>query len=429
MSMPAPIQSRAVWSWALYDWANSAFATTVMAGFFPTFLKEYWSAGDPAAESTWHLGAGNAVAGLIIALLAPVLGAIADQGGVKRRFLLLFTVLGIAMTGALYFVERGDWPLAVALYVAASVGFGGSNVFYDALIVDVSGARHMDRVSALGYGLGYLGGGVLFAVNVAMTLKPQWFGLADAAEAVRLSFVSVAIWWAVFAVPVFLFVRERTPRRPPLGVAVRAGLAQLAATVHHLRSLRTVFLFLAAYWFYIDGVNTVIKMAVDYGLSLGFPSSDVIAALLLVQFIGFPAAIAFGRIGERLGTKTGLYIGIAVYTLVTVWAYALETVPQFYAMAVAIALVQGGIQSLSRSFYARIIPADKTAEFFGFYGLLGKFATILGPLLMGWVALVTGSPRLAILAVAVLFVIGAVLLASVDESRARREAAAFGAAR
>ncbi|MCG8433438.1 MAG: MFS transporter, partial [Gammaproteobacteria bacterium] len=265
---------------------------------------------------------------------------------------------------------------------------------------------------------------LLFAVNVVMTLKPEMFGLADAAEAVRLSFIMVAIWWAVFSIPVFLFVREAGEAEArPLTSAVADGFRQLVHTFDQVRALRTVFLFLLAYWFYIDGVNTVIKMAVDYGLSIGFQTSSLITALLLVQFIGFPAAIVFGYLGERIGTKTGIYIAIAVYTFVTIWAYFLSSEMEFFVLAIAIGLVQGGIQSLSRSFYARIIPANKCAEFFGFYGMLGKFATIIGPIMMGWVGLVTGSSRIAIVSIAVLFVIGAVLLVFVDEAKGKEDAA------
>lgn len=409
--------NRSTGSWILYDWANSAFATTVMAGFFPIFLKQYWSAGGDPTETTFQLGVGNAIAGILVAAMAPVLGAIADRGGVRRKFLMLFTVIGVLTTAGLYFVQKGDWQLAILLYVLGTIGFTAGTVFYDSLIVDVAEPARFDVVSGLGYAVGYLGGGVLFAVNVLMTLQPALFGLADAAEAVRISFLTVAIWWTVFSVPLFLFVKERKPANaPPIAGAVREGIRQFVETFAEIRRLRPIFLFLLAYWFYIDGVNTVIKMAVDYGLSLGFDSSSLIVALLLVQFVGFPAAIAFGKLGEKWGTKRGIYLAIAVYTAVTAWAYFLDTEAEFFAMAIAIGLVQGGIQSLSRSYYARLIPADKSAEFFGFYGMIGKFATIVGPLLMGWVAVLTGSPRLAILSVAILFVIGFGLLVKVGGS-------------
>ncbi|HLU61844.1 MAG TPA: MFS transporter [Gammaproteobacteria bacterium] len=407
--------NRASWSWVFYDWANSAFATTVMAGFFPIFLKQYWSAGVDATESTFQLGMANSLAGLIVALLAPVLGAIADRGGRRMKFLLLFTVMGVLSTAGLYFVAQGDWPWAVALFVVGTVGFTAGTVFYDALIVDVARPRDFDFISGLGYAFGYLGGGVLFAINVWMTLQPGMFGLADAAEAVRVSFLTVAIWWSLFAIPVFLFVRETPGSAPGLLEAARQGWRQLIDTFREVRTLKPVFLFLAAYWFYIDGVNTIIKMAVDYGLSLGFQSADLITALLLVQFVGFPAAIAFGWLGERIGTRHGILLALIVYTGVTFWAYHLDNVTEFFLMAAAIGLVQGGVQSLSRSLYAQLIPRERSAEFFGFYGMLGKFAAIVGPMLMAWVGLATGSSRLAILSIAVLFLIGGALLMLVKQ--------------
>jgi len=401
---------RSVIAWALYDWGNSAFATTVMAGFFPIFFKQYWSAGADPGESTLKLGLANSVASIVVALSAPLLGAIADRAGGKKRFLGSFAALGVVMTAGLYFVAKGDWATAVALYVAATIGFSGSIVFYDSLMLSVASDEDSDRVSALGYGLGYLGGGILFALNVAMTLKPALFGLADAGVAVRVSFLLVAVWWAVFTVPLMLRVPE--PRAGGIGVvgAVRTGAQQLAKTFRRIRTMPAVWMFLFAYWLYIDGVDTIVRMAVDYGLSLGFASSSLIVALLITQFVGFPAAIVFGRVGERIGSKRGILIGIAVYIGVTVLGYFMDSVAEFYALAVIIGLVQGGVQALSRALYGRLIPKDEAAEFFGFYNMLGKFAAILGPALMGWVAWLTGSPRLSILSISVLFVAGGAML-------------------
>ncbi|MDX1654462.1 MAG: MFS transporter [Candidatus Competibacteraceae bacterium] len=413
-------------AWAFYDWANSAFATTVMAGFFPIFFKQYWSEGVEATESSFWLGATNSVASLVIVLLAPLLGAIADRGSAKKRFLLFFALMGVVMTGSLYFVAQGHWPLAALIYGLAIIGFSGGNIFYDSLIVVVAGEEKLDAVSALGFGLGYLGGGLLFAVNVLMTLYPNWFGLADATQAVQVSFITVAVWWAVFTLPVLLFVPEvQDPARLKGLAAVRAGYRQLKGTFREIRRLRMVGLFLLAYWLYIDGVDTVVRMAVDYGLSLGFDRNNLITALLIVQFVGFPAAIAFGKLGEKLGAKTGIYIGILAYTGITVWGYFMDQTWEFYALAVAIGLVQGGVQSLSRSFYARIIPPGKSGEFFGFYNMLGKFAAVIGPVLMGGVAWATGSTRLSILSLLVLFIIGALLLTRVDEAEGRRMARAL----
>jgi UMF1 family MFS transporter len=406
----AEFLDRRIVAWALYDWANSAFATTVLAGFFPLFFKLYWSAGSDPTESTFQLGVANSLASLVIVALAPVLGAMADRAGVRKRFLAFFTLMGVVMTGCFWFVEQGHWMEAAALFVLAQIGFSGGMTFYDSLIVGVARDEQLDFVSAYGYALGYLGGGVLFAANVLMYLQPALFGLADGSEAVRVSFLSVAVCWAAFAIPLFLFVPE--PKGDTVGVwpAIRAGFAQLSATFQEIRRLRTVGLFLLAYWFYIDGVDTIIRMAVDYGLALGFESSSLIVALLIVQFIGFPAAVAFGHIGERLGPKRGIYIAIVVYMGVTLWATFLDQVWQFYMMAAIIGLVQGGIQALSRSYYARLIPRDKSAEFFGFYNMLGKFAAVLGPAMMGWVAVTFGNPRLGILSILLLFLIGATLL-------------------
>ncbi len=407
---------RTVLSWAFYDWANSAFATTVLAGFFPLFFKQYWSAGQEATTSTFHLGIANSASSLVILMLAPVLGAIADRGGVRKRLLAVFMILGVLSTAGLYFVSKGLWFEAALLFTLGGIGFSGSIVFYDSLLVDVAEPKDYDRVSALGYGMGYLGGGLLFSVNVLMTLKPAWFGLADASEAVRISFLMVAVWWLLFSLPLFTKVKEHVPAVSVGWLeATRGGFKQLVRTFAEIRKHRVIFMFLLAYWLYIDGVDTIIRMAVDYGMALGFDPKSLIVALLIVQFVGFPAAIGFGWLAGHIGTKNGILLGLFIYMGVTIWGYYLENERQFYLMAITIGLVQGGVQSLSRSFYARLIPPDKSGEFFGFYNMLGKFAAILGPLLVGWTAILSGSSRVSILAVMVLFVSGAWLLWRVQE--------------
>lgn len=419
--MPNLATDRKVISWALYDWANSAFATTVMAGFFPIFFKEYWNVGVEATTSTFRLGLANSIASLIIVAMAPLLGAIGDQGGVKKKFLLFFAAMGVVMTGSLFFVARGAWHIAVLIYIVGIIGFSGGNVFYDSLLISVAPSGKEDMVSALGFGLGYLGGGLLFACNVLMTLKPAWFGLTDAATAVRISFLSVALWWAIFSLPIMIWVKEPPTHRKTSGwKMIGSGLLQLKTTFAEIRKLRVVFLFLIAYWLYIDGVDTIVRMAVDYGMSLGFPADSLIVALLIVQFVGFPAAILFGKLGEKLGTKTSILLGLGVYIGVTVWGRFMDSPGEFYVLAVAIGLVQGGVQSLSRAFYSRIIPANRAAEFFGFYNMLGKFAAVIGPVLMGLVGVLTGNPRHSILAIAVLFLGGGIILYFVDESEGIR---------
>ena len=407
---------RQVVSWALYDWANSAFATTVLAGFFPLLFKKYWSAGSDVTTSTFQLGVANAVASLVVAVLAPVLGAIADRSGARKRYLLLFAGMGIVMTGCLALVAQGQWPYAVAIYVFAVVGFSGANVFYDALLLDAAPHGQIDRVSAFGFALGYLGGGVLFSVNVAMTLWPGSFGLANATAAVKISFLSVAVWWALFSLPLLLYFREVPLSERVAGwAAVKSGFAQIAGTFRALRHMRVVLMFLLAYWLYIDGVHTVIRMAVDYGLAIGLNANDLIVALLLTQFIGFPAAVIFGRLAERIGAKAGILMGLVIYVFACIWAYSMRESWEFYGLAGIIGLVQGGVQALSRGLYARLIPANKSGQFFGFYNMLGKFAAILGPLIMGVVSVSTGNPRLSILAIVILFVAGGGLLIAVNE--------------
>lgn len=420
------LRRRPVVAWAFYDWANSAFATTVMAGFFPVFFKQYWNAGVPATESTFRLGVTSGIASALVALLAPVIGAIADRSSSRIRLLLMVTVLGAASTAGLALVGQGHWVAAVLLYILASLGFWGGIVFNDSLLLHVAEPDEYDLVSGFGYALGYLGGGLLFAVNVLMTLRPALFGLADATEAVRISFVMTGVWWFVFALPCVLIVKERRSGQPAVGVAqaARLGFQELAATLTEIRRYRPVLWFLAAYWLYIDGVNTVIKMAVDYGLSLGFDSSDLVAALLLTQFVAFPAALAFGWLGRRIGPRRGIFLALSVYAGATCYAYFIESARDFYALAVVIGLVQGGVQSLSRSYYGRLVPEGKSSEFFGFYNMMGKFAAILGPLLTGSVAYVTGDSRLGILSILLLFVGGGALL--VVAARSERRASATG---
>ena len=421
---------KAIFSWALYDWANSAFATTVIAGFFPIFFKQFWSAGVDTTVSTARLGIANSIAGIIVAALAPVLGSIADRGSSKKKFLFFFTFMGIVMTSSLYLVSKGDWPFAIMIYILSSVGFSGGNIFYDSLITGVASEKKLDFVSALGFSLGYLGGGILFAVNVWMTLSPGTFGFAHSGEAVKFAFLTVAVWWAVFSIPIALFVHEPAGKESFSGLgAVKAGFKQLRNTFNEVRHLKTVFLFLAAYWLYIDGVDTIIRMAVDYGISIGFESKDLIKALLITQFIGFPSAIAFGYLGEKIGAKRAIFIAIGVYLAVSIWGAFMRDKNEFYILAMIIGLVQGGIQALSRSFYARIIPVNKSAEYFGFYNMLGKFAAVLGPVVMAGVGLMVRSAgyssdiasRASISSISIFFIAGGILLYFVDEKKGREE--------
>jgi len=415
---------RTIFGWAMYDWANSAFTTTVMAGFFPIFFKQFWSSGVDTTISTARLGLANSLAGIVVALIAPILGAIADKGTSKKRFLFFFAYMGVVMTLGLGLVSQGNWPLAILLYVAATIGFTGGNVFYDSLIMCVASRKKLDSVSAIGYSLGYLGGGILFAVNVWMTLRPALFGLANAQEAIKLSFLLVGIWWGIFSIPIFLFVKESKRAQADSGLAaVRSGFRQLKETFGQIRNMKTILLFLGAYWLYIDGVDTIVRMAVDYGISLGFDSNDLIVALLITQFVGFPSALGFGYVGARIGAKRAILFAIAVYLFVSIWGAFIQSIREFYLLAAIIGMVQGGIQALSRSFYARLIPVDKSAEYFGFYNMIGKFAAVLGPGFMGAIGIAarslgcnsTTASRVSISSISLFFLIGGALLLFVDE--------------
>ena len=415
---------RAVWSWAFYDWGNSAYSTTVMAGFFPLFFKEYWADPHNPNQSTFYLGMANSIASIVVASLAPLLGSIADQGSAKKKFLTFFAFLGVIMTGGLWMVSQGNWQMAVLFYVMATIGFASGNVFYDSLLPDLASEERVDVVSSLGFGLGYLGGGLLFLVNVFMYLKPEIFGISDGATAIKLSFLSVAVWWAVFTIPLILFVPEpKNYDSVNIKNAIQMGWIQLIKTFKEIRNMKVVGTFLLAYFFYIDGVDTIIKMAVDYGMSLNFSGESLIIALLIVQFVAFPAALVYGRLASKVGIKTAIMIGIIAYSFITLLGYFITKTWHFYVLAILIGLFQGGIQALSRSLYTRIIPAEKSAEFFGFYNMLGKFAAIIGPTLMGTISLVTGSARLGILSILLLFILGAFLLNKVDLDEGKRLAA------
>ena len=415
---------RAVWSWAFYDWANSAYSTTVMAGFFPLFFKEYWADQHNPNQSTFYLGMANSIASIVVAALAPLLGSVAAQGSAKKKFLTFFAFLGVIMTGGLWMVAQGNWQMAVLFYVIATIGFASGNVFYDALLPGLASEERVDAVSSLGFGLGYLGGGLLFLVNVFMYLKPEIFGIPDGATAIKLSFLSVAVWWAVFTIPLILFVPEpKNYENIDFNNAIRMGWVQLVQTFKEIRNMKVVGTFLLAYWFYIDGVDTIIRMAVDYGMSLNFPGESLIIALLIVQFVAFPAALIYGWLASKIGAKTGIMVGITAYSFITLLGYFMTEAWHFYVLAILIGLFMGGIQALSRSLYTRIIPPDKSAEFFGFYNMLGKFAAIIGPALMGTIALVTGSARLSILSILLLFILGAFFLNKVDVKEGKRLAA------
>jgi MFS transporter, UMF1 family len=409
--------NKQILSWALYDWAGAGFSTAVMAVFFPVVFKQHWHAGAEASVSTFHLGLGNSLAGLLIALSAPVLGALADAGRFKKRFLLFFACLGVLATALLALVPQAAWGLALLLFMLAVVGYKGGNVFYDALLPGLCPPSDRDRVSLFGYAAGYLGGGLLFAMTVAAFLWPAFFGLTGFESSAKFTFLAAAAWWALFSVPLFKNVREPRPRAGKKRLGIGIALRQLGQTFREARKYRQVILFLLAFWFYIDGVGTVVAMAVDFGLSLGLGMPALVKALLITQFVAFPATLGYVYLAQFLGTRRAILAGLAVYLGVTVWGFRMSSEAEFYGLAAVVGLVQGGVQALSRSYYSRLIPPGKAAEFFAFYNVFGRFAAVLGPALMGIVALATGSARGSILSLAVFFLVGGLLLTRVETGR------------
>ena len=417
------MNQKKIYSWALYDWANSAFATTVMAGFFPLFFSQYWSDSTSLSSSTFYLGLGNSVASIIVALLAPVLGAIADNGSFKKKFLIFFAFLGVVMTIGLGFIAQGMWPIALLVYIFATIGFSSANTFYDSLLPAVSNKENVDYISALGFSLGYLGGGILIVINFLMLTYPSVFGLMDATQAIQYSFISVGIWWAIFSLPIILFVDEpKYHDEKSLTDSIKDGLSQFKSTFDEIRNLKVVATFLVAYWLYIDGVDTVVRMAADFAITLGFDQTAIMGALVLIQFIAFFATLIYIKIASKIGLKNGIYAGIVAYMLILCGGYFVTEIWHFYCIAILIGCFQGGIQSLSRSLYSRIIPEKKSAEYYGFYNMLGKFAAVVGPLLMGTVTLLLNdiigdeqqAARFGLLSVGILFILGAYVFSKVD---------------
>ncbi len=403
------------WRWALYDWANSAFALIVMTSFVPLLLREHWTGGEASTEITFLWGAANSVAALLLAVAAPILGALADHGGDRRRFLAICIASGAICTLLLALPGSGGWLWGLALFVMAWLGYSAANVFYDALLVEVTEPKQYDLVSSLGFSLGYIGSALLFTLCALVAVDPQRFGLASGIQAMQISMLLVGVWWILFSIPL-LRGGARAPqpaRRTGLGAVWR----RLGNTLREARRHRQLWLFLLAYFLYIDGVHTIIKMAVDFGAAINLPPSHLVLAILVTNYLGFPATLAFGFAGRRFGPRRCIYVALAIYCVVTFLASMASQTWHFYLLAAMIGLAQGGVQSLSRSLFARLAPPEKTAEMFGFYNMFGRFAAILGPILVGYTSLVLDSQRLGVLAILVLLIAGFALLTRIEQTR------------
>lgn len=415
--MPSDVKQhkKIIDAWCMYDWANSAFATTILAAVFPIYYATSAGANLPGNLATAYWGFTASGALLMVAICAPVLGAIADHFGAKKKFLLVFVSLGIAATALMATVGRGDWATASAFYVLGYVGFAGGMIFYESLLPHICRPDEMDSVSSKGYALGYLGGGLLLAVNLAWILKPKLFGMANAEIASRISFLSVGVWWGIFSIPLFRRIAEpETAPGPTTMNPVRAGFQRLSHTFKDIRRYKELMKFLIAFWLYSDGIGTIIKMSAIYGTEIGIDRSALIGALVVVQFAGIPCTLAFGYVARPLGVKRAIFLALAIYCFVAVFGYFMTQAWHFWALAVMVATAQGGAQALSRSLFGRMVPKSKSAEFFGFYSVSSKFAGIFGPLLFALISQHTGNSRISIVSLIFFFVAGGALLSRVN---------------
>lgn len=423
-ALPERQRKRAINAWVMYDWANSAFATTIMAAVLPVYYASVAGSTLPGNLATVYWAYTTSISLLVAAVLSPILGAIADYRGIKKRFLAIFMLIGVAGTALLFFVRTGDWLQASLYFVIGELGFAGSLVFYDSLLPHIARPEELDQVSSRGYAMGYLGGGLLLAINLAMIMLAP----SELTELMtRLSFLSVALWWFVFSIPVLRLVSE-PPRRTLTGESGRSAISvsftRLAHTFRDIRRYRDLFLFLIAFWLYNDGIGTIIKMATIYGAEIGIGQTTLIGTLLMVQFVGIPFTFLFGWLAKRIGTKPSIYLALLVYTVICIVGYFMSQEWHFWALGVAVATVQGGSQALSRGLFSRLVPKSKSAEFFGFFSVSEKFAGIIGPFIFGLVGQLVGNSRLAIVSLIVFFAVGATILSRVNVEEGTRVAEA-----
>jgi UMF1 family MFS transporter len=412
-------------AWAMYDWANSAFWTTVIVAVFPPFFSEYAAKGLAPLDATTRYAWGTTIAVTIVAIIAPVLGTVADQRAMKKPLLGVFLVIGVAATLLMATIDAGQWRYALVLFIIANIGVASTLVFYDSLLPHIAAPTEFDRVSTAGYAIGFIGGGVLLLINLAWILSPGTFGIPSTIEAIKLSLASVGVWWLLFSIPLFRAVREpavpsAAATRPlHLGATIRATWE----TFQELRRHRNALWMLVAFLLYNDGIQTIIRMSSIYGAEIGIDRNAQITAFVMVQFVGVPCSFLFGSVAGRIGPKTALSFALAVYMGISILGYFLMTAWQFFALAFLVGTVQGPSQALSRSLYARMIPKEKSSECFGFFAVFEKFAGIAGPAVFAGSITLFQSSRAAVLSVLVFFVLGAIALTRVDVAAGEAQAA------
>lgn len=418
-------KKRAQFGWIMYDWANSAYITTITAAVLPVYYASVVAVDLEPHIRTAYWGYTTTIALLLVAMLGPILGAMADFRGAKKRFLTIFALIGILGAALLFFITEGDWLLASLFAIIGTVGFGGANVFYDALLVYVADEDERDMISSKGYAYGYLGGGILLAINVAMIM------FAPDAETTalmsRLSFLTVAAWWLIFTIPLWIWVKEPA-RRILKGEEdfnpVQASFRRLAHTFGEIREYRELFKFIVAFWLYNNGIGTIIVMATIYGTELEFSQLTTIGTLLMVQFVGIPFSLLFGKLGEKFGTKRSILLSLVIYSAIAIGGFFMYQEIHFWILGFGVAMVQGGSQALSRSLFSRMLPISKSAEFFSFFSVSEKVAGTAGPLLFSVVSTIMGGSRLSIVSLIIFFILGGYLLSRVDENEGMRVAKA-----
>lgn len=403
-------------SWIFYDWANSAYSIIITTAVFPIFYKAAATeAGISGSNSTAYLGYTISIFTFILAMIAPIMGTIADYQGYKKRFFIFFFTLGIAGTTALAFIPSDNWLLLLICFLFSSIGSTGANIFYDAFLVDVTTNKRMNRVSARGYGLGYIGSAIPFLLSIVLImLAQQEFIPISSITASRIAFLITAAWWGAFTIPLLRNVKQRYAIKAEPQI-IRNSFRRLGGTFKEIKKYRAVFLFLIAYFFYIDGVGTIISMSTAYGTDLGLNATSLLIVLFVTQVVAAPFSILYGRLSEKFTGKKMLYVGISVYMIVCIYAFFLETIIDFWILAMLVATSQGGIQALSRAYFAKLVPKQQANEFFGFYNIFGKFASITGPLMVGVTAQLTGRSNMGVFSLILLFIVGIIVLRFVPE--------------
>jgi MFS transporter, UMF1 family len=404
-------------SWVFYDWANSAYSILITTAIFPLYFKAAAKeAGLAASTSTAYWGYANSFATLLISLCAPILGSIADFKGFKKRFFTFFFALGIVFTLLLAVVPSNQWIILLICYMITVIGFGGTNIFYDAFLVDVTTEERMNKISSRGYAMGYIGSTIPFIIGIALILLSDRGVLPlTVSVASQAAFAITALWWGLFTIPMLKHVKQ-VYYKERVANPISNGFKQLFETFKKIKLYRPLFLFLIAYFFYIDGVNTIITMSTAYGSDLGIDSTNLLIILFATQVVAAPFAILYGRLADKFKSKTMLLVGIFIYIVICTYAYFLKTTLDFWILAMLVASSQGGIQALSRSYFAKLVPKESSNEFFGFYSIFYKFAAILGPFLVGFTAQLTGNTNSGVFSLIVLFIIGGIILLRVPEA-------------